>query len=128
MVLGSESDDLCRLIASGLTVSVITRDSENRLERLLDEVSCFADQIVVGCGCRADGPDLRYRRRSRRVVFRFEHPPGQLAGARMLVFRYATGDWILSLDDDESITDSFDAVLPALMAHPASRTTGSCAS
>jgi hypothetical protein len=101
-----------------LTVSVITRDSENRLERLLDEVSCFADQIVVGVDAATTDRTFDIAADLADVVFRFEHPPGQLAGARMLVFRYATGDWILSLDDDESITDSFDEVVPALMAHP----------
>jgi len=33
----------------------------------------------------------------------------------MLPFEYATGDWILSLDDDESIESSFDALIPRLL-------------
>jgi hypothetical protein len=102
----------------GLTVSIITCDSESRLERLLDEVSCFADQIVVGVDAVSTDRTFEIAADLADVVYRFEHPPGQLAGARMLVFRYATGAWILSLDDDESITDSFDELLPALMADP----------
>lgn len=103
---------------SGLTVSIITCDSESRLEQLLHEVSCFADQIVVGVDTASRDQTFEIAADLADVVYRFEHPPGQLAGARMLVFRYATGEWILSLDDDESITDSFDELLPALMADP----------
>jgi hypothetical protein len=35
----------------------------------------------------------------------------------VFVFEYATGDWILSLDDDESMDDSFDAIVPTLLSN-----------
>jgi len=31
-----------------LTVNVLTRNSENRLKRLLDEAAAFADEVLVG--------------------------------------------------------------------------------
>ena len=36
----------------------------------------------------------------------------------MLPFTYASGDWMLSLDDDESMAESFDALVPELMRAP----------
>ena len=38
--------------------------------------------------------------------------------ARMLVFNYATGDWILFRDDDEETEMTFDRILPELMRDP----------
>jgi hypothetical protein len=99
-----------------LTVSVISRDGAARLPRLLAEVSSFADEIVVGVDAASTDDTFAVASAHADVVYRFSHP-GQLAGARMLVFDYASGDWILSLDDDESIEESFDAILPELVGN-----------
>jgi len=95
---------------------VLTRNSGPRLARLLDEVSSFADEILVGvdAGSTDNTLDVAIERADK--VFRFRHS-GQMAPARMLPFRYASGDWILSLDDDESIDDNFDALLGGLMTN-----------
>ena len=101
-----------------LTVSIMTSNSASRLARLIDEVSCFADEIVVGVDTASSDETLEIACDLADKVYRFDHPPGQLSGARMLIFRYASGDWILSLDDDESISDSFDEILPELLSDP----------
>ena len=49
------------------------------------------------------------------VAYRFRHPD-QFAPARMLPFDYASGDWILSLDDDESMEPTFDRLRDELLA------------
>jgi hypothetical protein len=79
------------------------------------EVTSFADEILIGVD--ATSPDRTYEVACglADVVYRFRLP-GQLSPARMLVFEYATGDWILSLDDDESMEESFDAILPTLLS------------
>lgn len=97
-----------------LSVNILTRESELRLERLVAEVATFADEILIGVD--ATSPDRTFEAACdlADVVYRFRLP-GQLSPARMLVFDYASGDWILSLDDDESMEDSFNAILPALL-------------
>ena len=100
-----------------LTVSVLTRDSEDRLGRLLSEVSAFADEVIVGVDADTVDRTLDVARAHADIVYRFRHP-GQMAPARMLPFRYATGDWILSLDDDESIEPRFDTIVSDLLVDP----------
>lgn len=101
-------------MAPKLTVNILTRDSEDRLERLLSEVSSFADEVLVGVDVASVDRTLEIASARADVVYRFRHF-GQPSPARMLPFKYATGDWILSLDDDESIEASFDALLPSLL-------------
>ncbi|BCW90854.1 hypothetical protein sos41_40300 [Alphaproteobacteria bacterium SO-S41] len=97
-----------------LSVSVMTRDSEQRLGRLLNECRAFADEIVVGVDASSTDQTLEVARAHADVVYLFRHS-GRLSEARMLPLRYATGDWILSLDDDESMEESFDAILHELV-------------
>ncbi len=100
-----------------LTVSIITRDAEKRLPRLLAEASEYADQILVGVDASSTDGTFDLASSHADTVYQFRlRQPGQLAPARMLALRYATGDWILSLDDDEGMEPSFDALLPALMS------------
>jgi LPS sulfotransferase NodH len=102
-----------------LTVSIITKNSEARLPRLLDEISAYADQIVVGVDATSTDGALDVAAAGADVIYQFNLPqPGQLAPARMLPFKYATGDWILSLDDDEGMETSFEALLPELLSAP----------
>lgn len=99
-----------------LTVSIITRDGTARLPRLLDEASHYADEILVGVDAASTDDTLEAAAAGADVVYRFRLPlRSQLAPARMLPFRYATGDWILTLDDDESMEASFDALVPELL-------------
>lgn len=98
-----------------LTVSIITRNAANHLERLLAEVSWFADQIVVGVDADSTDDTLQIAGRLADVVFTFRHA-GSMAQARMMVFDYAVGDWILVLDDDEGLEPGFADLLPELMS------------
>ncbi len=100
-----------------LTVSIHTRNSEPHLGRLLDEVGSFADEIVVGVDADSVDRTLEVAAAGADVVYRFRHR-GNFAPVRFLRFDYATGDWILSLDDDESIEESFDDLMPELLNDP----------
>lgn len=103
--------------AARLTVSILSKNGEQRLERLLAEVSQFADQIVVGVDTESGDRTYEIATQFADVVFRFEHG-GELSAARMLIFDYADGDWILVLDDDESLEPGLQALLPSLMDNP----------
>jgi hypothetical protein len=98
-----------------LSVSILVKNAEARLGRLLAEVSTFADEIVVGVDDSTADRTLEIATGLADVVFSFRHSD-QLAAARMAIFDYATGDWILVLDDDESLEPGFADLLPKLMA------------
>lgn len=99
-----------------LTVSIITRDSESRLEQCIAEARDFADEVIVGVDAASSDQSFEIASALADVVYRFRLPAkGQLAPARLLALEHATGDWILSLDDDESMEETFDAILPELM-------------
>lgn len=98
-----------------LSVNIITRASEDRLARLVSEVREFADEVLIGVDVASTDGTYDEACRLADVVYRFRLP-GQLSPARMLVFQYATGDWILSLDDDESIEKGFDESLAGMIA------------
>jgi len=98
-----------------LTISVLTRDSEDRLERLLAEASWLADQIVVGVDAASTDRTLEIASRLADRVFTFRQA-GAMSAARMMIFDYAVGDWILVLDDDESLEPGFADLLPELMS------------
>jgi hypothetical protein len=97
-----------------LTVNILTRASQDRLARLVGEISPFADEILIGVDAESTDRTYELACGLADLVYRFRLP-GQLSPARMLVFDYATGDWILSLDDDESVEENFEAILPMLL-------------
>ena len=99
-----------------LTVAILTKDSEARLERLLAEVSWFADEIVVGVDADSTDRTTEIAARFADTVFHFRHA-GRLAAARMQVLDYATGDWIFSVDDDESLEPGFVPVLREVLSN-----------
>lgn len=100
---------------SRLTVSILTRTSENRLAALVSEARSYADEIVIGVDASSTDGTLALAADLADVVYRFALP-GTLSPARMLIFDYATSDWILTLDDDERMEESFDALLPDLLS------------
>ncbi len=98
-----------------LTVSIVTKNAEDRLERLLAEVSWIADQVVVGVDAESTDRTAEIAERFADIVFTFRKA-GAMAGPRMMIFDYAVGDWILVIDDDESLEPGFQAILPELMS------------
>jgi hypothetical protein len=98
-----------------LSVSIHTRNSESRLERLVAEARRFADEVVLGVD--ADSSDGTFELASRigDVAYRFRHP-GYHAPARILALDFARGDWIFSLDDDEAVDRDLPGLLPELLA------------
>ena len=102
-----------------LTVHIVTRNSEKRLPRLIAEVRSFADEVIVAADASSEDATFEIALALADVVYRFALPqPGLLAPTRMLPFDYARGDWILSLDDDESMEPAFDDIAAELMSAP----------
>src|SRR5262245_9175568 len=98
-----------------ISVCVLARSSRGGLERLIDEVDQVADQVVIGVDAASVDDTLEIASRRADVVFRFEHV-GPPVRARMLALEYATGDWVLSLDEDEGIDARFVSLLPELLS------------
>src|ERR1700752_3897656 len=98
-----------------LTVNILTRASCDRLTRLVSEISPFADEILIGVDAESTDGTFDLACSLADLVYGFRLP-GTLSPARMLAFDYATGDWILSLDDDESLQENFVEFLPGLLA------------
>ncbi|KRA59229.1 hypothetical protein ASD79_11060 [Caulobacter sp. Root655] len=101
--------------APRLTISILTKNSADRLEPLLAQLSWLADQIVVGVDAESADDTAEIAARWADDVFTFRHD-GQMAAARMMIFDYAVGDWILVVDDDESLEPAFATLLPELMS------------
>ena len=100
-----------------VTACILAHSSRGGLARLLGEIDGIVDEIVMGVDAGSRDDTLEIARSGADVVFRFEHV-GPPVRARLLPLRHATGDWILSLDEDEGLDDRFCALLDALVADP----------
>jgi hypothetical protein len=101
-----------------LTAAVMTRNGGARLPRLLSQLSQFADEIVVGVDASSVDDTLNVAQRWADRVYRFKLS-GHTGPARELVLKYATGDWILSVDDDELVEEGFGGVVRDLVSNQA---------
>ena len=104
------------LTGSMLSLSMIVRDEEARIEACLQSVQGFADEMVLldtgskdatvevaeACGARVTRMDW----------------PGDFAPARNAALEQVSGDWVLVLDADEQLRAEAIPQLRALMAQP----------
>jgi hypothetical protein len=98
-----------------LSVSIVTRDSATRLESLIAHARQFAGEVVVGVDASSSDSTWDVAAAFADASWRFEHD-GQLGPAHLEGFRHCSGDWILRLDDDELMEDTFADVVQELMA------------
>ena len=103
--------------APTVTACILARSTRGGLARLVGEIDGLVDQIVIGVDAASQDDTLEMARRGADVVFRFEQV-GPPVRARLLPLRYATGDWILSLDEDEGLDARFGPLLADLVADP----------
>ena len=99
-----------------LSLSMIVRDEQERLEACLDSVKTFVDEMVIVDTGSTDKTVAIAKAAGARV----EHLtwPGDFAPARNVALTYLKGDWVLVLDADESLRAEAIPVLKALMAQP----------
>jgi hypothetical protein len=101
----------------GLSLFTVTANSAERLGDWLTLALEFADELVVGVDeISSDGTEEIARQFADRV-FVFEHSPNQVV-AFDWGMRQATGDWILTLFDDEYMSRSFASTVPSLISDP----------
>lgn len=85
-----------------LSVCMIVRDEEKKLQRCLDSVKAIEPYELLVCDTGSTDATLEIARACGAQVF---HQPWEFnfAAARNNVLDLATGDWILSLDADEIV-------------------------
>ena len=106
-----------------VTACILAHSSRGGLARLLGEIDGLVDEIVMGVDAGSRDDTLEIARSGADVVFRFEHV-GPPVRARLLPLRHATGEWILSLDEDEGLDDRFGPLLGGWSPTRATATTG----
>ncbi len=100
-----------------LSACILAHSSRGGLARLLRELGSLADQVVVGVDAASRDDTLEITRSGADLVFRFEHV-GPPVRARLLPLAWATGEWILSLDEDEGLDAGFGPLVGELTADP----------
>lgn len=98
-----------------LTVSILTKNSEDRLEAVIGDARHYANEVVVGVDADSSDGTWQVACRCADTVYRFKHA-GQIAPIHMLALSYCQGEWILRLDDDEFMERGFATILPELLS------------
>lgn len=104
--------------SSGLTASILTRNSAERIAGRIEETRAFADEVIVGVDDSSSDRTFEIASELADVTYRFNHA-AELGPARLLPFEFASGSWILSLDDDESMEQSFEGIREELLRESA---------
>ncbi len=100
-----------------LSVVIITNNEEANLRRCLDSVR-FADEIVIvdsGSGDRTLEIATSFGARI------YEHPWDGFGRSKQKAVSYATGNWILSLDADEVLSEILAEEIKGIMKSDSSR-------
>jgi glycosyltransferase involved in cell wall biosynthesis len=95
-----------------LSIAIITRDEEANLARTLGSVAWADEIVVVDSGSRDRTEEIA---RSFRSQFFVEDWKG-FAGQKNSAIEKCSGDWILSLDADESLSDELAKEIWELLA------------
>ena len=99
-----------------LSLSMIVRDEEARLEACLKSVEGFCDEKLVLDTGSSDGTVALAEAAGARVESM--EWPGDFAPARNRALELVSGDWVLVLDADERLLSDVQPQLQALMAQP----------
>ena len=95
-----------------LSIILITKNAEAKIARCLESVR-FADEVIVVDGESTDRTVELCRAAGARVI---THPfSGYFARERAVGVEAATGDWMLQMDADETVSDGLRAALQRLL-------------
>lgn len=97
-----------------LSVIMICRDEADRIEAALSSVAGWADEIVVLDSGSTDGTPGICRRYA--STFEITDWPG-FGAQKQRALERASGDWVLSLDADEIVSDALRAEIDLVLAH-----------
>jgi len=95
-----------------LSVTVITKDEEDRLPLCLQSVAGIADEIIVLDSGSSDNT-VEIARRYTDQVFETDWPGYGVQKQRAL--EKATGDWVLAIDADEALTPELEEEIRAML-------------
>jgi tetratricopeptide (TPR) repeat protein len=99
-----------------LSVCLIVRNEAEHLDRCLDSIRSLADEVVIAdTGSTDETIDLARRRADRLISFAW---CDDFAAARNFVLDHAQGDWVLSIDADETIATRDHARIRSAISHP----------
>lgn len=91
-----------------LSAVMIVRDEEENLPRCLESLECLGwDQLVV-LDTGSTDRTMEIAREYGAEIHEQEVVPWDFARARNIALGYATGDWILSIDADETLVGPWD--------------------
>lgn len=110
-----EIDDPATARAHTLSVIMICRDEADRIENALESVAGWADEIVVLDSGSTDGTAEISRRFTDRVEVT-DWPGFGMQKQRAL--DRATGDWVLSIDADEVVSDTLKREIDLVLSRP----------
>jgi glycosyltransferase involved in cell wall biosynthesis len=91
-----------------ISITIITRNEEEKIQRCLDSVIPFADEIVVVDSMSADQTPSICRNSGCRV---FERAFDGYGSQKQFAVDQARNDWVLSLDADEVLSDELQKEL-----------------
>lgn len=100
---------------STLSVVISARNEEAKIERTLSAVS-WADEIIVVDSGSTDSTASRVKKFTKKIFKRTNNP--MLNVNKNYGFTKATGDWILSLDADEVITEDLAQEIKEILQSP----------
>ena len=106
-----------------LSVIMICRDEADRIERGLASVAGWADEVIVLDSGSTDGTVEICRRYATRVEV--TDWPG-FGPQKQRALDRATGDWVLSLDADEEVSDELRREIDWVLSNPRPRFDGYC--
>jgi len=95
-----------------LSAVVIAQDNADTIGRCVRSLS-FADEVVVVDAGSDDGTPEIAREAGARVV---TNPWPGFAAQRRFAIEQATGDWVLSVDSDEEVSEELAREIPAAIA------------
>ena len=99
-----------------LSLSMVVRNEEERLEACLRSVADFVDEMVLLDTGSTDAT-VRIAERCGAVVHAMPWP-GDFAPARNEALRHVSGDWVLVLDADEQLLEGARGPLRQLLQEP----------
>ncbi|MGM0608875.1 MAG: glycosyltransferase family 2 protein [Candidatus Muiribacteriota bacterium] len=101
--------------AHSLSVIIITKNEEDRIERCLKSVYCIADEIIVLDSGSTD-ETVEIVKRYTDNVFVTDWPGFGIQKQRAL--KKATCDWVLSIDADEEVTPELEQEIKTVLKNP----------
>ncbi len=98
-----------------LSAAIITFNEEKNIERCIDSLDGIADEIVVLDSFSTDKTEAICREKG--VIFLQNKFPGHIE-QKNIVIEKTTGDYIISLDADEAISDELKKSILAIKDNP----------